>query len=117
MRNVYFQKMAQLLVDYCLEVQPGDIVRVRSGTIALPLVHEVYRAAIRAGANILPHLRDETLEEILLREGSVDQLQFMSPAFLQETEMIDKWLDILSDVNPRQFTSIASERLALHQHA
>src|SRR6185503_9818745 len=111
------QKMAQVLISYCLEIQAGDILRIRTGTAALPLLYEVYRAALRAGVYILPLFQDSTLDEILLREGSTEQILYVSPGLQPEMEAITKWLDILCDTNNRQFTSIASERLALKQQA
>ena len=44
------QKYAHLLVHYCLGTQAGDRMYLRSTTLAEPLVREVYRAAVRAGA-------------------------------------------------------------------
>ncbi|MGH2495651.1 MAG: aminopeptidase [Ktedonobacteraceae bacterium] len=36
-------RMAQVLVRYSLEVQPGQLVAVMAGVEAIPLVREVYR--------------------------------------------------------------------------
>ena len=43
-------KLADLLVNYSLELKPGQIVRLDGGTVAAPFVRELYRAALRAGA-------------------------------------------------------------------
>jgi aminopeptidase len=44
-------KHADLLVNYSLRLQPGQLVRIDGGTVAAPLVTEVYRHALRAGAH------------------------------------------------------------------
>ena len=44
-------KLADLLVNYSLELQPGQIVRLDGGTVAAPFVRELYRSALRAGAS------------------------------------------------------------------
>src|SRR5712691_7419818 len=44
-------KLADLLVNYSLELKPGEIVRIDGGTVAAPFVRELYRAALCAGAN------------------------------------------------------------------
>src|SRR5258706_3612991 len=44
-------KLADLLVNYSLELKPGEIVRIDGGTVAAPFVPELYRAALRSGAN------------------------------------------------------------------
>ncbi len=44
---------ANLLTNYCLQVQPGDKVFIASTLLAEPLVREVYRAAYAAGASLV----------------------------------------------------------------
>ena len=44
-------KLADLIVNYSLELKPGEIVRLDGGTVAAPFVRELYREALRAGAN------------------------------------------------------------------
>ena len=117
MENTYLQRMAQLLVTYCLDIQAGDVFRITAAPVALPLFYEVYRAAIRTGAFLVPRFTDNTLDELLLREGSIEQIQYLSPALLKELETTDKWLTILCDTNTQQFTSIDPARLAARQRS
>ena len=46
------QKYANLLVNYCLDIKAGDWLYVSTTTLAEPLVREVYRFAVRAGAHV-----------------------------------------------------------------
>jgi len=46
------QKYAQLLVHYCLDIQPGDKLLISTTLLAEPLLREVYRVAVRAGAHV-----------------------------------------------------------------
>ena len=46
-------KLGDLLVNYALELQPGQIVRIDASTVAAPLVTEIYRYALRAGASTI----------------------------------------------------------------
>ncbi|MFZ1456388.1 MAG: aminopeptidase, partial [Saprospiraceae bacterium] len=50
------QKYAHLLVHYCLEIKPGEKLYVTTTTLAEPLLREVYREAIRAGAYVEYHM-------------------------------------------------------------
>jgi aminopeptidase len=43
-------KLADLIVDYSVRLRPGDLVRLGGETIAAPLLVELYRAAVAAGA-------------------------------------------------------------------
>ena len=44
-------KLADLIVNYSLELKPGQIVRIDGGTVAALFVQELYREALLAGAN------------------------------------------------------------------
>ena len=48
--NPILEKYADLLVHYCLEIQEGERLYIRSTQLAEPLVREVFRLAVRAGA-------------------------------------------------------------------
>ena len=44
------QKYAHLLVHYCLEIKPDEKLYISTTTLAEPLLREVYREAVKAGA-------------------------------------------------------------------
>ena len=48
--------LAELMVERCLDVQPGWQVSVRATPLARPLIHEVARAIARRGAYYLPRI-------------------------------------------------------------
>ncbi|MDQ3067936.1 MAG: aminopeptidase [Actinomycetota bacterium] len=50
------RELAELMVNRCLDVQPGWQVSVRSTPLARPLVEEVARAIARRGAYYLPRI-------------------------------------------------------------
>ena len=43
MTDPRLEKLADILVNYCVAVRPGDWVRVQADVLALPLVYEVQR--------------------------------------------------------------------------
>jgi len=107
------QKLAQVLIRYSLNIQPGDVLRIGCTPVAMPLVYEAYREAIRAGAHVITRIAEPSLEEFLLREGSDEQLQWKTPLVQTEIETIGKWLDIMCNTNTRQFTSIDPARISM----
>jgi aminopeptidase len=62
------QKYAHLLVNYCLEIKEGEKLFIQTTTLAEPLVREVYREALRAGASVV-----ET--DFIFRENRIAFLQ------------------------------------------
>ena len=82
------QKLSQVLVNYSLRLQPSDKFLISAQVPAAPLVREVYREALRAGAHPTTRITldssrivaapFEGLAEVKLYEGSEEQLQYVS---------------------------------------
>ena len=97
-------KLGDLLVNYSLELEPGQLLRIDAGTVAAPLVTEAYRAALRAGAHARTRIEVEGLDVISLGESNDEQLVFVSELDLFEVEQIDAMMTIWADRNTRALT-------------
>ena len=60
-------KYAKLLTSYCLELKEGDKLLIKSTTLAEPLVREVYKYALQAGAIVEVDLDFREKNSILLK--------------------------------------------------
>jgi aminopeptidase len=105
-------KLAELLVDYSLELRPGQLVRIDGATVAAPLVAEVYRHALRAGANPRTRIEVEGLDVIAVNESSEDQLSFVSEIERFEVENLDAIATIWSERNTRSLTQADPQRIS-----
>lgn len=94
-------KFARTLVRYSLDIQPGDVLLARTTTLAVPLLQEVYREALEAGANVIPRLSFDGQEETFLRSASEEQLAWVSPIDRAEMETITARLTISAPYNTR----------------
>ena len=108
-------RMAKVLVEYSLEVQPGWIVTINTSTAALPLVQAVYRSVLEAGAHPYVLLDSPASREMLLRFGSTEQLTHVDPYRLWMLDKSDAVLDIAAEENTRALSNIVPERQALFQ--
>ena len=104
--------LAQVLVDYSLEIRSGDLFRIRGEMVAEPLMREVYRFAVRKGA--LPFI-DASLPgigEIFLKEAPDELLSFVSPIDRFKVETITADLAILADSNTQHLSGTDPARMA-----
>ena len=69
-------KYADLLVHYCVEIQKGDKLYVSSTTLAEPLIKEVYRSAIKAGAHVEVDLGFREKGRIFFKKQDKDNLEY-----------------------------------------
>src|SRR5262249_22934315 len=102
-------KLADLLVNYSLQLQPGQLLRIDAGTVAAPLVTEAYRAALRAGAHIRTRIEVEGLDGISVQESNDEQLVFVSEIDRFEVEQIHAVMTIWADRNTRALTNADPE--------
>ncbi|MDP9381259.1 MAG: aminopeptidase [Chloroflexota bacterium] len=108
-------KLAQVLVRYSLNIQPGDKLLISSTSpVAAPLVREAYREAIRAGALVVnTRIGIEGLREILLRESTEEQLRHLPEISMQELEYYNTTLTILADENTKALSGVDPQRMAI----
>ena len=108
-RNI-FQKYARLLVHYCLEVNPGEKIHVRSTWLAQPLLQEVQKEILKAGA--FPHfsIEFEDQEAIFLEYAKGDQLDYVSPFHRMAIEEFDGFVFIRAPFNTRSLQDADPEK-------
>ena len=106
------RKLADVLVQYSVALARGDVVVIKAPPIASPLVVELYRAVLEAGAH--PHVRmgPNELSEIMLKYGSDEHLEFVSPLSMYEADSIDASIGMWGEVNTKALTNTDSQKHA-----
>ena len=107
------QRWAKTLVQYCLTIQPGEILAINSTPAAEELIAEVHRETLRAGGHPIVNLSLSRLRETTLKEASEDQLTWVSPTEQSLVNAMDARLHIMSETNTRQLAAVDPARLAL----
>src|SRR5256885_1389947 len=105
-------KLASLLVNYSLELKPGQVVRIDAGTVAAPLVREIYRETLRVGAYPRTRIDIDGTDVIALQESSDEQLTFVSELDRFEVEQLDAVLTIWADRNTRALSQANPSRVS-----
>lgn len=111
------EKLAEILVNFSIDVQPGEWVVVRSHIQALPLAHAVTRRILAAGGNPSIVLSDSQLGEILLREANDAQLEWISPFERMTLENADAMIVLSATDNTRALSGVDPLRQQFQQRA
>jgi aminopeptidase len=111
------ERLADVLVSYSTGVRPGDLVVVETTPLAEPLVREVYRRVVAAGGHCEVRLAVDGVNETLLREGSDEQLEWISPGREEDVERASVRLVLKADYNTRTLTGVDPSRQAIAQRA
>jgi aminopeptidase len=112
MQDIRIERWAYTIVHYCLYLKPGDIVTIQATPVAAPLIEAVYREALHVGAHPIPVLQMESLNEILLREGSDEQLTWLPPTSDVLAHQANARLSIHSSANTKALSMVDPARSA-----
>ena len=105
-----YERLAELVLDHSLSLRAGQILRIEAEAIAAPLILPLHREAIKRGAHAYTAIDLGGLTELLVANGSDDQLSFVSPIELREMDRIDAAVSIWSETNTRSFSLADPER-------
>ncbi|MCG3210139.1 MAG: Aminopeptidase 2 [Anaerolineae bacterium] len=105
-------KMAEVIINYSLAVQPGERVLIRSTSPAgEPLAQALYQAALQAGGQAFTyiHLRDEDALAIEA-SGNLELLAEINPMLKLMYESCDALVRIEASENPRALSGYPADR-------
>ena len=117
MADIRIEKLAEVLVDYSVAVKPGDKVVVRGDPAAEPLLSAVYAKVLQAGGFPLMQVNLPEAEEILLRQGSDEQLQHVPESMKLITETYDARISVRATHNTKALSSVDPARMALRSRS
>ena len=110
-------KLAQVLVHYSLNIQPGEQFFMSSNHLAEELTQAVYKEAVIAGAHIMVQHRVAGLPEIFFKYANEDQITYISPVQKLIMEEFDAYLQIGADHNTRSLAGVDPAKQQLSRKA
>ena len=117
MIDTRIKKLADLLVNYSVKIQPGEWVMIQGNLIAEPLISEVYRAVLEAGGNPFVQMGSNALDKNRYQYSSDEQLKWVSPLEKMVINEIDAMINLVATTNTRTLTSIDPSKQQMFQLA
>lgn len=99
------ERLAGLIAGYSLDLQPGEVVRFDGWEGGEPLLLALYRAALRLGAYPYLDVSIGRLNELMVAEGSDEQLVHVAQLERDEIEVLDACVTVWTETNTRAFTN------------
>lgn len=112
MADMMIEKLARVLVEYSLAIEPGDQFVVMASVAAEPLVREVFRLAARRGAHPIARISLPGLDEILLKESPEETLDDVPALARQDFAQADAILTIMGSMNSQALSGVPPARMA-----
>jgi aminopeptidase len=108
--HTIYEKYAKLLVHYSLELKKGDKLLINSTYLAEPLIREVYREALNAGAHPETQIAIKDLSKLFYDCANDRQLRYVSPMYLYAVKSYDAFLTIRAPFNVKELQSVDAEK-------
>jgi aminopeptidase len=114
------KKLADLLVNYSVSVQPDEWVLIIGNMVAEPLISQVLRAVLEAGGHPTVIMDSDNIKEYTLKYSSDDQINWIAPIITTAYEKADVLIRLRAHDNTHHLAGIDPQRLQLqaqaHQH-
>ncbi|WP_261130737.1 aminopeptidase [Bacillus sp. Marseille-Q3570] len=115
MRDPRIQALANNIITYSVDLQPGEKVLIENTGFQQELVNALVEEAYKAGGFPFVTIKDETTQRALLMEAKEEQLELQGK--FEETIMkeMDAYVAIRSGNNISELSDVPSEQMALYQ--
>lgn len=117
MADLRVERMARVLVHHSLDIQPGDRLGIRCEPLATPLLVALTRETLRAGGHPEVFVQPTEVQEILLREGSDEQIARTPQGWHLVVAEFEAMLDIQALENSKSLSTVDPRRKALRSQA
>ena len=108
-----WDKYAEVLVDYSVDVQKGDLVQIRGTSVyTKDLVKAVYKRVLERGGHPLVRNSIEDLSDTFIKLASDEQLDYIDPITKLEYEKVNKFIAIGGPMNTKTMAHADMQKLA-----
>ncbi len=112
MDDVRIERMAETIARYSAKVGRGELVCIRGGVAAAPLIRSLYKTCLKLGAYPYTQVGLSGLDELFFRHADKDQLSFVSPISKFEVGRVDVLISVLSETNTRRLSGVNPKKQA-----
>jgi aminopeptidase len=104
------EKLAKLCVHYSVRVKPKETVIIQGSDQAFPLIHEIYKECLLAGAHatIMPSL---DVQYTFFKCAKDNQIKYVSPINNFITENFDVHIRFFCEPSPKRLASIDASKI------
>jgi aminopeptidase len=111
------EAVARILVDYSVDVQPGQFIQIRGAPEGEPLLLAVYQRVLERGGHPWLRVGLDEVAEILFKHASDEQLDYVPDVDRQLIEIMDANISIWTETNTKALTNVDPAKQSRFQAA
>ncbi len=109
-------KLADNLVNYSMEVKPGDKVYIDYiGADTEPLARALIKEVYKAGGVPFPHFTSQRVLREILLNCTKEQLEFMAKRDSEEMDAMDCYVAVRGTENVAELSDVPSENMKMYE--
>ncbi|HSR32399.1 MAG TPA: aminopeptidase [Anaerolineae bacterium] len=117
MSDPRIETVARILVDYSVNIQPGEFVQIEGTPEGRPLILAVYQRVLQRGGHPWLRLNLDEAAEIYFKYASDEQLDYVPNVLRQLIEEVDARIVIWTEINTKALTNVDPAKQARVQAA
>lgn len=112
-----YQKYASLLTHYCIEVQKGDKVMIRSTYLAEKLIVELAKEIAKAGGIPVVNIDIQDFDNAWMAHSELAQLEWINPMYQHWNEHFQGFIFIRAPYEKKDSIEVPIEKRNIHSAA
>ena len=117
MKDPRLTNLAEILVNYSVDVKPGEWVVIHADLVTAPMAEEIYRLVLEAGGYPTSCMAWDRLSEVFFQTANENQLTWISPTTDLIYRDVDVSIDLWGAENTRSLSGINPQRISKRQAA
>ncbi len=114
MRDPRFTELAKNLINYSVDLQPGEKILIEVIGLEIPLAQELIKATYEAGGVPLLTVKDKVLWRELLKGVTREQLELIAKFEVDRMKEMDAYIGLRSGNNTNQWADILGDKMKLY---
>jgi aminopeptidase len=117
MADLRVEKLAEVIVDYSIEVKSGDKVAIQGSTEAAPLIAAVYARTLQKGGHPLVQAALPGLDELFFKYAGDAQIAWVPPTAELVMETFQGRVSLVAETNTKALSNVEPAKLVASQRA
>ncbi|MEW4306398.1 aminopeptidase [Rossellomorea marisflavi] len=114
MKDPRIQKLAKNLINYSVQLQPGEKVLIENFGLQRELVTALVKEAYEAGGYPFVALKDAAVDRSLLMGAQEEQYEMMADFEARKMEQMDAYIGLRSGDNINEQSDVPDEKMRIH---
>jgi len=114
MKDPRIQRLAENLINYSVNLQPGERILIEAIGFETPLVKELVSQAYKAGGIPFISVKNNELLRVLLSECSEEQVRAMASYEIPRMKEMQAYIGIRAGENVSEMSAVPAEKMKLY---